>query len=347
MSVRFLNANMLGIRVRNDQTYRDDQGIMDEIVKGDGYNLDGLSYRIKKAQTVVDVGANIGVFSALIHNLNPQCKIWAVEPNPHNLSILRENIGSYAQILEYAISEKDEVVMALTDDGRINTVSCRTEGNRSSLGNQAFEDQTTIVKGISFTELCDIYNIGLIDILKIDCEGCEETLLANSDLKHRVKFIVGEFHQEAEFKTIFDWAAPSFEMRVLNQRGNVGMFWARNKNFSMLPCNHIGFDPSCKFCKMERTDSRYYHLWTNDLRDFFDARNEALNPVLHKSLESKSKPGILRELPCIHLGSLVQKARCSCPRKDIRNCDLLKKEISQERNCEICMHYEPDPDFQR
>lgn len=345
MSVRQYSPHMLGIKIRSDDTYRFDQGIVNEVIKDDCYNIDGLNYRVKKAQCVVDIGANIGVFSALVHNLNPECKIWAVEPNPNNLGILKENIGSYAKVIDKAItSDGKPVRMAMTDGGIPNTVSCRTEGNRPTMDASDFtNDQVVEVESVRFDEMLKLYDIPRIDILKIDCEGCEEQLLASSDIKNSVKFIVGEFHQHREFEMLFNWAAPTFEMRILSQRGSVGLFWARNKLFSSLPCGHLGFDPSCRFCKLERTDSRYYHLWTNDMRDFFDARSEALSPITSTPLlTAKKSVGVLRELPCIHLGSLVQKARCSCPRKDIRKCDLLNKNVTQEQNCEVCMSYEMD-----
>lgn len=49
-----------------------------------------------------------------------------------------------------------------------------------------------------------------------------------------------------------------------------------------------------------------------------------------------------RPLPCVFLGQLVKKARCECPRKDIRVCDKGYGWVQQVGACEICESYEVD-----
>ncbi|NJO15246.1 MAG: FkbM family methyltransferase [Thioploca sp.] len=55
--------------------------------------LDFLSKKISTGDTVLDVGANIGIFSLVFANaVGVLGKVLALEPHPHNIERLRNNI---------------------------------------------------------------------------------------------------------------------------------------------------------------------------------------------------------------------------------------------------------------
>ena len=39
------------------------------------------------------------------------------------------------------------------------------------------------------------------------------------------------------------------------------------------------------------------------------------------------------------LGHLEARARCNCPRKDVRYCDYGLGSVTQEKDCEDCNYY--------
>lgn len=49
-------------------------------------------------------------------------------------------------------------------------------------------------------------------------------------------------------------------------------------------------------------------------------------------------------LPCVHLGRLVERAGCNCPRKDWRRCDAGLGTVRQTDQCEACAQYVADGD---
>lgn len=53
-------------------------------------------------------------------------------------------------------------------------------------------------------------------------------------------------------------------------------------------------------------------------------------------------PTVARELPCVHLGRIVRRGSCVCPRKDTHVCDRGLGEVRQEQECETCPLYEED-----
>ena len=49
-----------------------------------------------------------------------------------------------------------------------------------------------------------------------------------------------------------------------------------------------------------------------------------------------------RPLPCLHLGKLISRAGCACPRLDVRECTAGHGRVVQARECESCQDYDAD-----
>lgn len=81
-----------------------------------------------------------------------------------------------------------------------------------------------------------------------------------------------------------------------------------------MPCDWCG-KPGCPTCRLATTNPQYQKLW-----------------------------GPRRPVPCVHLGVLVERAPCVCPRKDTRRCDAGRGDVTQARECELCPGYEADCD---
>lgn len=146
------------------------------------------SYRVTDqdimGKTVIDIGANIGLFSLLCLEKGAK-EIIAVEAQPkiYNLYLL-DNIENYPRIKprNYAVYGNDN-----------QTIHIKNEKANSMVGGS----EGDIVKTITLKTLLERENIQGNDIvLKMDCEGSEFEILENcsSDLLRRFSTIFIEIH---------------------------------------------------------------------------------------------------------------------------------------------------------
>lgn len=138
-------------------------------------------------KTVVDLGAHIGLTSLYYSTLlDDKSIIYAVEPSPSNLNILRKNLLPLEQvkILECAISDKNETINLIDKDyGHNHKISFDET------------DQSVGVNGITLLKLMEENKITSIDLLKIDIEGSESELFTSFDQwKSAVKSFIIELH---------------------------------------------------------------------------------------------------------------------------------------------------------
>jgi len=143
-----------------------------------------------KGKTVLDIGANTGGTS-IYFALNGASKVYAIEPMPKTFSLLRKNIEVNNLL--------DKIVPILIGIGRKGNVIL--DSNVSGLGAQiptSYESQnSTSGENIEIKSLKDLINELNIEeyVLKMDCEGCEYSLLnEENDVLRRFRSIELEFH---------------------------------------------------------------------------------------------------------------------------------------------------------
>jgi FkbM family methyltransferase len=129
-------------------------------------------------KVIIDIGANIGMFSSFARLMFPRASITAYEPNPAAFSVLKQNVKELGIVLcDVAVGREDGV--ASFDLGEATTL-----GKLSRTGNFR-------VKVLGTSHLADGAEI---DILKLDCEGGEWDILTDENLLKRTKMIVLEYH---------------------------------------------------------------------------------------------------------------------------------------------------------
>lgn len=133
---------------------------------------------------LVDVGAHIGTVAIAFLLDNPKAQAVAVEPLPENVDLIRlnaESAGVKDRLTIYDRTIGDPVVHYGFDDHRY-------------IGNIGGSTANTAIKVPSISLSSIALAHGPIDVLKVDCEGCEWSAFADPVVS-RVRLIIGEYHQ--------------------------------------------------------------------------------------------------------------------------------------------------------
>jgi FkbM family methyltransferase len=177
---------------------------------------------IEHSDIVVDIGANIGVF-ALFAASRTQNTVHAFEPFPENVKFLKRNIhrsGSH-NIITHSVAVSDKIGSAKLFLSEISGGHLLFDHNIKGKLENYIEVPT-----ITLQRIIDDNNFKQIDFLKLDCEGCEGSIIMSTpkDCLKRVRKIAMEFHdnvsylkhndiqrllEEAGFVTKLDWNSKS------------------------------------------------------------------------------------------------------------------------------------------
>lgn len=151
---------------------------------------------VQKGDIVVDIGANIGLFSLFALSKGVR-KIISVEPDKRNCAHLKQNLDQFPEvtIVEEAISDKDGYIEFFTSEVSSINSTIKNDENFSKFTKESI--QSYKVPCLSPSSLINKYNITKIDFLKIDCEGGEFAFFENLDtefLSNKISKIVCEVH---------------------------------------------------------------------------------------------------------------------------------------------------------
>ncbi|MDO8512631.1 MAG: FkbM family methyltransferase [bacterium] len=149
-----------------------DKNIIFEILIDKVYTPKG--FEINSKDTIVDVGAHIGVFSVYTATLAKQGKVYAIEPMPDNYALLQANIELNNLKNIITINE----ALSADNEGRNLNVSNSTGGHSFIFSNN--KNGELGVNTESLSVLFAKHNIQHIDLLKMDCEGAEYEILFNT-----------------------------------------------------------------------------------------------------------------------------------------------------------------------
>ncbi len=130
-------------------------------------------YAIGETDTVVDIGAHIGVFTIYAAKLARGGIVYSFEPDPGNFSQLKKNVNlnslKNAKIFnEGVFSREGDFDFYVSDQHTGGNMMLKTSG------------QKIIAHFTTLSAIMDSNKIGKIDFLKIDTEGAEYDILLNT-----------------------------------------------------------------------------------------------------------------------------------------------------------------------
>ena len=128
-----------------------------------GFNL------ATEPEVIVDAGAHIGFVSVLLANRYPHCRIISIEPEAENFRLLCSNTKAYDNI--------SAVNVALWSENTTLEILNPNDENWAYCFSSSSEGAFTAV---SMNQLMKDFKLSKIDLLKIDIEGAEKEVMANS-----------------------------------------------------------------------------------------------------------------------------------------------------------------------
>jgi FkbM family methyltransferase len=205
------------------RTFAGDLAILYEIFWLKIYQKFSINYAA--LETIVDIGANIGLATLFFRSLSPQARIIAVEPESKSFKVLESNLRSTF------LAEKITTVNA--------AINCIDSPLSLKIGRFAYNTaisnlpQGAMVAGISLNTLIDRYDLKKIDLLKIDVEGFEhEIFKANLKWLNIVENIIIEIHSEMDYSTCIETLLQTgFEIQKLESKSVApeNIYWAFRK----------------------------------------------------------------------------------------------------------------------
>lgn len=174
--------------------------VVTTIIAVDEYELGDQNF--EPGDVIVDVGAHVGVFSALCYHRGSRA-IHSFEPNEDNFRLLEQNLrgrpGVYLSRRAVWRSDLESgagLLLSGPDGTNTGAHSLLTAGLVPNFGVQTLTEASATshpVETVSLDEILSSFE--KVKFLKIDCEGSEFPILLTSQLLRRVERISGEIHE--------------------------------------------------------------------------------------------------------------------------------------------------------
>ncbi|MDV7339404.1 FkbM family methyltransferase [Terasakiella sp. A23] len=167
--------------------------IMEEMYRDD-YGIGKLD--LPEGATILDVGAHVGLFSAVAARHFPTATIHAFEPVADTqtslLSNLERNNIHQVHLHPYAVGDHNGEIdfYVQRHDSAVSTAFV----NSSDINYDKFGFQKISVPMRTLDSIFDELDIKNCDLLKLDCEGAEFEILSQSKCLQNVKQIIMEVH---------------------------------------------------------------------------------------------------------------------------------------------------------
>jgi FkbM family methyltransferase len=154
------------------------KGVFRDVMLDDEYGVRSLR---SAPETIIDVGANIGIFSLWAGANYPRALIHSYEPNPTIQHALAENARQVeAMVFAEAVGRTDGSVSLRAHQGESVAGRCAID----HAGDTPLTSLRTAISRIG----------GTCDLLKLDCEGAEWDILKDPGCFDGVRSVRMEYH---------------------------------------------------------------------------------------------------------------------------------------------------------
>jgi FkbM family methyltransferase len=185
-------------------------------------------YQAQAGDNIVDLGANIGLFSMQVARMNPDCKIAAFEPMPENYSCLTQNINAFnfqnIQTYQLAVSDRQEKLYMMESPGR--SLDCQFVKHHQGMG---LLEAELSVDCIAIESIFDLIGSQKISLLKMDIEGGEEAIFKSisSKVLTRINSLVIEYHSQDILRLVTDKLLTTHDLKTFDSYpANCGLLFA-------------------------------------------------------------------------------------------------------------------------
>ena len=181
---------------------------------------------------VIDLGANIGAFGLYAAKLGAK-KVIFVEPEPHNVEILRQNVADNKHNVpdcEFIVDER--AVFGKHTYQPMHAYMTNEHGDsRLLVDGDARSSDRKDLQQVQYTTLDDLFKehgLEFIDVLKIDIEGLEGDVLlgAKESTLNLCRYITLEYDQHAtDLGKIVEVLSKTHQIKYVGSNG--GMLFAK------------------------------------------------------------------------------------------------------------------------
>jgi len=186
------------------------RGLLDVTLLNSIFVKEEYSLPLDAAPKIIfDLGSNIGASVLYFHALYPKAMIYAFEPDPKNVDLLRrhtQEIESFVRIMPKAIYQEDgkELQLYRNPESHWST----------SIVNKGSSYELFTVQTVTIDTVMNDAGIQTIDLLKFDIEGAEFDVFRTFTRLNRARYLIGEVHPCLFNKTIEEFLAlfPIFEL---------------------------------------------------------------------------------------------------------------------------------------
>jgi len=178
--------NGIKYKIRKDDS---DRWVVGEVWAHRIYSADG--FEIREDDTIIDIGAHIGVFSVFAGSQAKKGRIIAFEPFRESYEILRENL-----LLN---NIRNTITANLGVAGKRKKCRIYFDKRNSSCNSTCIKsDNSAEIRCITLEDIFRDYKIERCNYLKIDCEGSEYDILFNTPdrIFERIDKIALEYHDD-------------------------------------------------------------------------------------------------------------------------------------------------------
>jgi FkbM family methyltransferase len=196
-----------------------DENVLDEVITGDCYQLEHINLR--ETPNIIDVGGHIGAFTKYCAWRWPRAKLHVFEANPNNWELIESNLGCIAN---KTTLYKGALVGKIPRNKKLVINPAEAKTITGGWGILFGEGEVKASETCATIDIESFYNISsflkkmnILDILKLDCEGSEFSILkemTDAEL-YKVNYLLCEIHCGA--LPHHNWTYKKFRERILDQ----------------------------------------------------------------------------------------------------------------------------------